>query len=396
MADNAFKKYRNRLAREGFVKALLSGAIIGFSLLAVCAAVSWLCAFKEGLWVSLALFALGLGVGTFVFYRFKYRPTTKAIAKRVDALGLEERVLTMTELENDDSYIAMKQREDTKKALSLVGDAALRIAVSVSLIVAVVCVGIAGVGFATVETLYYAGVIPSGISALVKETQPSDYTVTYKVASGNGAIVYWMEDWTAPEEVVWSSAWTDANAEEKANAVIHVSEGNSVRPVLAVASNSIFVGWSDGLTDPYRHDVDVTKDMEIYAYFVSSDEVADLVDDQQSGDDGDGSQGDANENLPPQESGSGSNPSDNSPGSNNNDGTGSSHDNSSDQILDGNTYYGDQYDGAHSDAMNELGSNNDMGDDLKGGISDYFDSIQKGGSDDSGDGGDGEGSEGGD
>jgi uncharacterized phage infection (PIP) family protein YhgE len=54
--------------------------------------------------------AISIGVSTY-FKRF--RSNSKKLAKRIDALGLDERVTTMVEYRKDRSYVAKVQREDT-------------------------------------------------------------------------------------------------------------------------------------------------------------------------------------------------------------------------------------------------------------------------------------------
>ena len=114
-SKNMFRKYRKRLVAEGVAKSLIFGLLVGFAANIVIATVS--CFVKvEGLWlISIGLLLVGTLISAPIFYFAKFRPTTKQIAARVDRrLGLEERTITMLVLENDDTYIAMRQREDAK------------------------------------------------------------------------------------------------------------------------------------------------------------------------------------------------------------------------------------------------------------------------------------------
>ena len=115
-AKKIFEKYYSRLALEGFLKALILGLIFGFAAEFIVAFATWMASYN-GLWISIAAgVAVAAGM-TALFYFKKFRPTAKQIAKRVDRLGLEERLITMTELEGDDSYIALRQREDAQKKM---------------------------------------------------------------------------------------------------------------------------------------------------------------------------------------------------------------------------------------------------------------------------------------
>ena len=161
MAGKLFKKYYSRLAREGILKSALCGMVAGFSTLFVVSLILWLT--NESIfWVAIVSgVAAGLATAPLFYYK-KFKPTTKEIARRVDDLGLEERVLTMTELENDESYIAMRQREDTIAALQTVNAGLLTIVVSVPLIIATCTTGVFGIGMNVVTGLSAAGVLESG------------------------------------------------------------------------------------------------------------------------------------------------------------------------------------------------------------------------------------------
>lgn len=66
MTGELFKKYYSRLAKEGFLKALVCGLIIGFSLLLISAAVFWL-ADIERFWLCIVLWAVATAVATPIF-----------------------------------------------------------------------------------------------------------------------------------------------------------------------------------------------------------------------------------------------------------------------------------------------------------------------------------------
>ena len=162
MTKKAFKDYNARLNKEAFVKSLICGLIIGFSVLLVSAIVFWLTAFNQT-WLCAVIWAAATAGTTPIFYYKKFRPTVKEIAKRIDELGLEERMLTMAQFEGDNSYIAVRQREDAMHALSTVNAKLIKFVVSVPLIVTLAIVGISGTGMVTVAALSAAGVLDSGL-----------------------------------------------------------------------------------------------------------------------------------------------------------------------------------------------------------------------------------------
>ncbi len=384
MANNVFKKYRARIAREGILKSILLSACIGLGALSLTVLFSWFFGFKGGLYVGLGLLVGLTALLAPLFYYKLYRPTTKAIAKRVDELGLEERVLTMVELENDPSYIAMRQREDTLKALGSVDHMLVKIAVSAALVITFGVGVLLGCSAITVGSLYVADVIPSGVSLVSENVLPKTFTLTYSVSSsGGGSIVMYTDDWSNEQSV----------SEE-----VIVTEGEDAPAVLAVEDDKhIFVGWSDGVTEAYRQDVNVKGNMDVQAIFLKyAENVEDAESDRfappdiyREPRDNDNQDGETDPDAPPwpgSESTEQLQDPENLGGGGNGPG-GATQSDMGNQIIDGQTFYGDTYEDAHSEAMDRLGSDESMDDGLKDSISDYYDSIQQ----DSSKTGDGEG-----
>jgi len=77
---------------------------------------------KESIVVAVALFVLVL----LTAYFLRFRPKKKEVLKRIDALGLEERVITMEELKNEDTVIAKKQRQDATEHLAMLETSSLK------------------------------------------------------------------------------------------------------------------------------------------------------------------------------------------------------------------------------------------------------------------------------
>lgn len=372
MSENrSLDKYRARIVREGILKATLCGASIGCAALAVCALVSWFVGFKPGLFLALGLFVVGCAVSIPLFYRFRFRPTEKSVAVRMDALGLEERMLTMVELSGDDSFIAQKQRDDAKRALGKLDSGLVKIAVSVSMIVLFVIAGFFALSFTAVDSLYYAGVIPGGMELLSGGSALGEYQVTYSVKSADsGFVVFWTDDW---------------EKEEKVTEAITVPAGEDAPAVLAVPQPDwVFVGWSDGVKIPYRQDLEIMSDLEVLALFEPLDETLD--DDEQ----------------PPEEESSGSANSGSGSGAGTGQGPNSGvsdtdlRDATNNQIVDGQTFYGDPFEDAYDKAMDRLTSDENLSSSMKDWITDYLDSIAQDGSDEGSDAGGSESSGGGD
>lgn len=236
---NLFKKYQSKMIVEAAVKAAVCGLVAGFAVNFIAALISWLCDYSAGLWLSIGL---GLGVALVcgvVLYFAKFRPTEQEIARRVDALGLEERMVTMLEFAEDDSYIARRQREDAAAHAAATGAGCLKIQVSKVLIGAVCASAACGIAMTTVQGLTAGGVIP-----------------------GFGELVEPQEDPLSVQYVAEVGGFIDGN---EAQLVLF---GESCEPVMAVADDGyVFVGWDDGVDEPFREDFDITDDYVITALF---------------------------------------------------------------------------------------------------------------------------------
>lgn len=378
MDKSLFQKYHKRIVKEGILKAFLISLAIGCGVLTLSMILSWFFGFKAGLWLSLGLFVATVGACTPLFYIWKFRPSAKEIASRIDALGLEERVLTMTELENDDSYIAKMQREDTLKALGTVNHMLIKIVVSAALIAVTSVVGIFGIGSTTVNSLYYANAIPSGMQLLSESVGVKTYLVAYDVElsdsakatlaatekgvpeSGYGYVYYYDEE-----------NWRPKN---KFEGQLEFKEGENAPAVIAVATSGyVFLRWSDGVSEPFRQDI-VKSDILVFAIFeVMPDlDVEDPVlsdpsspqpgsgtgdggsEENDGGEEGDGGEGDGG------------------------DSAGGNHNSASNATVDGDTYYGDDFSSSYNDAQDRLNGDGELSDAQKDWANGYFESIESG------------------
>lgn len=340
-----FKKYYKRLATEGIIKALLCGSIIGFACAFVAAAAFWMTASKM-FWLSAVLLVAVTAATTPLFYFKKFRPTTKSIAKRVDVLGLEERLLTMTELEGDTSFIAMKQREDALAAVEKVSEQFIKIAVSTSLIVTCAVVAFFGIGMTTVSALSANGVIKSGQEVITDITtpEPKVFEIRYEVKDDIGGLI-------------------EGDMKQE------IREGEDTEAVMAIADDGfVFVGWSDGETDPYRIDFAVKESMTVYALF---QEIEDAEDGEPNGD----GQGDGDAPAEAGEGQPGANGGEPAPGQG--DGEGGSS-NTNNNINNGETPYGDNYGQDSTGGMDSVGNNPDAGSGDKGFLGGYYGGLNPG------------------
>lgn len=352
-AERLLSQYRNRLAMEGWIKSALCGLTVGFVLHILYTLVCLVFGIKL-FWVGILLFALGAAT-TPLFYFARFKNSTRQVASRVDTLGLEERVLTMAQLEGDDSFMARRQREDTIHALKTVNASLLKLAVSVPLIVLCATTCVLSATAVTANALVDKSLIEI-VDEAKKDADTSSYEVVYGVKDELGGVVVGELSQT-------------------------IKAGQTGSPVQAIADDGyVFVGWTDGFESPFRADANVRESFRVSAVFVLIDEedLPDPTDNDSDSDSGDGPKGttpmpgdgptnsDQDSLTDPDQGG----------GSGEGGGAGGSSAPSS-QIVDGQTYYGNEYSGSLSDAQDAMNGNTDMSDGQTDAIGDYFSNIAK-------------------
>lgn len=348
-----FEKYYKRLAREGLTKSVLCGLLVGFSAMLVAAFCFWMAGTKL-FWLAVIPFALGTAGSAPVFYYRKFKPTSSAVAARIDELGLEERMITMNELKNDDSYIARRQREDAVKSLGLVKAELIKLAVSIPLIVAVAVLGIVGLGMTTVSALAANEVVSSGkdmIDDITKEAVKY-YDVSYEI-EGDGEIV--------------------------GDIVQRIEKDKNGTEVTAVANDGFaFVGWYIALDGenirngavavsdkPVHTATEVTENLTIFAVFQEVDEG-----DGEGDGDGEGEEGEQGDPGEPESSNNSENNGDGP-----NQGSSSGDFNSNDHIIDGKTDYGDYIGDASQNATEGAKGDSNLSGKGQDAIGEYFGNI---------------------
>lgn len=339
------KKYRTRLVAESIVKALLIAASVGFVANLVAAALSFFFA-PSTYWIGFVVWAGITVLGTPALYFVFYRPSVKQTAGRVDALGLEERMVTMYELEDDDSYIARRQREDTAQALATVNSKLLKFAVPLALSITTGVTFLVSASMTTLSVLADNGVISSG-SEMVEEANKAPktyYTVQFEV-DGEGKI--------------------------EGEAVQSVAEGENAAAVTAVAADDwLFAGWAyntaknfdakNAETNPYKLVENVERNVRLVAVFRK---VEGCEDDEYAYDNAD--------DLPPQEGSGG-------PGGKGGGSGGGERTGEEEKVYDGKTdYSGENYRQAYTDEVERLGEDGEIDPDRKKLVIDYLDAIER-------------------
>lgn len=353
-----FEKYYARLRLSGILKSLVCAGAIGFGVMFGVALTLWF--MDPAVW-EVIVYSLGSGILataliTPLFYFTRFRPSTQGIARMIDRLGLEERVITMYELEKDESFMALKQREDAKAKLQTVNEKQLKFHVSVVALILLISVGVIGLGMTTVSVLGAHGIIDKeAINEPIEQVfdRPNYCEVNY-VAYGFGTI--------------------DGELAQL------VEEGEDATPVVAVADEGyIFMGWDDGVETPDRWDRNLHDHLFVNAVFVPIQESEDgesmenpnedmpeddaPSDAPDSGEDNEGEESEQPPSVaPPTESDSTSS------------GTGGSQVYDDNTIIDGETDYSAEFE--YDSNMEDLAGDESMPPDLKDSIGGYYDSLK--------------------
>lgn len=307
-----FNTHYPKLRLEAILKSLLCGLSVSFGADFVLGTTFWAIGIRN---VGLVLGALAGAtvlvtiVAALIFYFEKFRPTVIANARRIDGLGLEERLVTMVEYQNDDSTMAAMQRSDAMAALSKVSKNQLKIKIQKKVFATLAITATLGLGMSVVAGLSAAGLLPDG-GDFLDSVLPPDPPVYVPVS-------YMAED----------GGYIDGEMEQL------VLLGENATPVIAVPEDGYsFEGWDDGYKKPSRSDEKVDHPLVLVAIFVPLEEEGDDGDEGESGEDGEQEGEEEGENGEP-----GDQPGEDSDDSSSENGTGKYED--FNQIINGETYY---------------------------------------------------------
>jgi hypothetical protein len=335
-----FQKYYGRLMWEGILRSVLCGFVIGFAVQFVLAFALWFATGKL-FWVSIVAGVVLGAVFTVAFYFWKFQPTAQSIARRIDRLGLEERLITMNELENDESYIALRQREDAKTQLATVEQNRIKFKVPKQVVVATSVLAFFAVGMTTVDALTDYGIIktPEKLIEGILPEEPPEYVFLSYLTDGNGFIE------GEPDQILL--------------------KGETGTVVVAVEDDGwVFVKWSDGIKNPARRDFDVMEDKQVTAEFGMMTE--EEGEGEGGGEPGGGAPG---ENDKPNKN-AGEEQQENPGG-----GIGGKFEEVN-WIIDGKTYYRDEYQKYMDDLLKILAEGGDLPPELIEAIKLYFEIIK--------------------
>ena len=328
---NYFQQQTPKLRTEAVLKSLFCSLSLGFVALFIAAFATWFAPFN-GLWLSLGVFVGVTAIAFPLFYLKRFYPSVVQNARRLDSLGLEERLVTMVEFENDKSPITELQRKDAQNALSNFNNALLKISIPVAMIVALAVSAVFGTGMTTVNVLSDFGILPDGNEIIDNiNSTPIEYvTISYVIEEGG--VLEGDEDQI-------------------------IVKGTDATYVTAVADDGyMFKEWSDGYAEPTRLDCKVTEDVIYTAVFVE------MGDEGDGEGDGDGEPGDEPQDAPSESESNqqgNSNTAPSKPDGTPSQGAGGAAQ-PNNQIIDGETYYREVLE-SYQDAADERIQSEDSG-----------------------------------
>lgn len=244
--DKILKKHYNRAALKGLTKSLLSGLTFGFGAASVLSVFFYFLR-TDVVWVSAVIGVIVAVAVTVILYFAKNRPTAKSVAAEVDKAGLKERIITMTEYENDNSFMAEMQRKDAAREIEKMKN--FRIKIKVSAISVIICLAsfLSSVTTTTVAALSFTGKVPAP-DDIITPTNPEKEYVEINYSDGDGGRI-------------------------EGDLMQIVEKGGNCTEVMAVADDGyVFDVWSDGVGTPLREDTEVLFSRTIYAYFTKIEE----------------------------------------------------------------------------------------------------------------------------
>lgn len=159
------QKFHNKMVQEAIIKSSLLGFATGFSLTLILATIFYFIRFDGILLGAIIGIAVGV-IASLLYYFYLFFPTIKKTAARLDQMGLDERMITMLEFENEETFIAQKQREDTTMKVSKIPPKSFKFISFAKYIVILALTAISSVSMSVV---------------LAFEVSPKYYTIHWKV-----------------------------------------------------------------------------------------------------------------------------------------------------------------------------------------------------------------------
>ena len=396
---NILNNFKKKLRKENIIKSLLCSLSVSASIFIFFQLFVWF--FHLNILISVIPSIISFGISFPLFYYKKFKYSEIQLAKRIDDLGLEERVITMTELEGSDSFIAKKQREDAVKALKEVNPDNFKIRYKkpsiFSGLFTTLAVLILSMSFAfpnireTIiahgEPKYAIEVSAEGFGFVIDYSKYENQSLINAVSKkqeqdqidkiNNKEIVELKQfptefsnrisvNYRRFEGIDATMVLDGANFED----ISYRIKSDETHILMALPYKGyVFIGWSDGCASPFREIDDYSSD-SIAMFDEVSSVGENMPDKQEEPGDKDGSADSESDGIGPEGNGTGKTNNDDSWG----DGAKGSPAN---QVINGETYYGDIFNQSYQEAVERIKNDTNLTDAQKKAITDYFESIRK-------------------
>lgn len=399
--ENVLIEFKKKAKKQNIIKAGLCSVAISLLFNIPFLIAFWIMDYKYKFIICAGIFIVGISVLFPVLYFKKFKYTEIQLAKIIDDLGLEERVLTMIELKDNNSFIAKKQKEDTLNALKTVETndlkgkykkqsflsifstalASLVIALSLmfpnikEIIIAhgepkyTIEVSAEGLGFVIDYSKYENQSLINAVSKKQEQDQIDKINnkeivelKQFPTAFSNSISV----NYRCFEDIDATMVLDGANFED----ISYKIKSDETHILMALPYKGyVFIGWSDGCVSPFREIDNYSTDL-IALFDEVSSAGENMPDKQEEPGDKDGSADSESDGIGPEGNGTGKTNNDNNWG----DGAKGSPAN---QVINGETYYGDIFNQSYQEAVERIKNDTNLTDAQKKAITDYFESIRK-------------------
>lgn len=399
--ENVLIEFKKKAKKQNIIKAGLCSVAISLLFNIPFLIAFWIMDYKYKFIICAGIFIVGISVLFPVLYFKKFKYTEIQLAKKIDDLGLEERVLTMIELKDDNSFIAKKQKEDTlnvlktveannlkgkykkQSFLSIFSTALASLVIALSLMFPNIKETIIAHG----EPKYTIEVSAEGFGFVIDYSKYENQSLINAVSKkqeqdqidriNNKEIVELKQFPTAFsnrisvnyrcfEDIDATMVLDGANFED----ISYRIKSDEIHILMALPYKGyVFIGWSDGCVSPFREIDNYSTDL-IALFDEVSSVGEDLPDKQKEPGDKDGSDGGESDGIGPEGNGTGK--------TNNDDNWGDGAKGSlANQVINGETYYGDIFNQSYQEAVERIKNDTNLTDAQKKAITDYFESIRK-------------------
>lgn len=399
--ENVLIEFKKKAKKQNIIKAGLCSVAISLLFNIPFLIAFWIMDYKYKFIICAGIFIVGVSVLFPVLYFKKFKYTEIQLAKKIDDLGLEERVLTMIELKDNNSFIAKKQKEDTlnvlktveannlkgkykkQSFLSIFSTALASLVIALSLMFP----NIKEIIIAHGEPKYTIEVSAEGLGFVIDYSKYENQSLINAVSKkqeqdqidkiNNKEIVELKQfptvfsnrisvNYRCFEDIDATMVLDGANFAD----VSYRIESDETHILMALPYKGyVFIGWSDGCVSPFREIDNYSTDL-IALFDEVSSVGEDLPDKQEEPGDKDGSADSESDGTGPEGNGTGKTNNDNSWG----DGAKGSPAN---QVINGETYYGDIFNQSYQEAVERIKNDTNLTDAQKKAITDYFESIRK-------------------